>query len=332
MNVGGTRNALELAAQARRRATSTRSPRSRPPATTAASSTSRCSTRASACPRRTTARSSSPRRSSARSATVPWRVYRPAIVVGHSETGAMDKVDGPYYFFPVLKRLRDIAARLGAAGRRRPRRHQRGAGRLRRQGDGPHRPPARPRRPGLPPGQPRAAEHRRAGQHLRRGRQGAPVRRARRPQRHRPGADGHAPPRPAPDDPARASRCGRRRCTSRSSRPSVGSASRPRCSSTSRSPRSTPRVAPRRRSPGSGISVPDLESYASTLWSLLGGDARRLDQGRLLHRQGADRQDRRDHRRLLGHRPGDGGAGRQGRRHPDPGRAGHRQARGHQGG
>jgi NAD(P)-dependent dehydrogenase (short-subunit alcohol dehydrogenase family)/thioester reductase-like protein len=40
-------------------------------------------------------------------AEVPWRVYRPAIVVGHSETGAMDKVDGPYYFFPVMKTLRD---------------------------------------------------------------------------------------------------------------------------------------------------------------------------------------------------------------------------------
>src|SRR6185295_10418117 len=38
---------------------------------------------------------------------VPWRVYRPAVVVGHSDTGAMDKVDGPYYFFPLLKRLRD---------------------------------------------------------------------------------------------------------------------------------------------------------------------------------------------------------------------------------
>jgi NAD(P)-dependent dehydrogenase (short-subunit alcohol dehydrogenase family) len=38
---------------------------------------------------------------------IPWRVYRPAIVVGHSETGAMDKIDGPYYFFPLLKRLRD---------------------------------------------------------------------------------------------------------------------------------------------------------------------------------------------------------------------------------
>ena len=40
-------------------------------------------------------------------ASVPWRVYRPAIVVGHSESGAMDKVDGPYYFFPVMKLLRD---------------------------------------------------------------------------------------------------------------------------------------------------------------------------------------------------------------------------------
>jgi NAD(P)-dependent dehydrogenase (short-subunit alcohol dehydrogenase family) len=40
-------------------------------------------------------------------ARLPWRVYRPAIVVGHSETGAMDKVDGPYYFFPLLKRMRD---------------------------------------------------------------------------------------------------------------------------------------------------------------------------------------------------------------------------------
>jgi NAD(P)-dependent dehydrogenase (short-subunit alcohol dehydrogenase family) len=39
--------------------------------------------------------------------TVPWRVYRPAIVVGDSQTGAMDKVDGPYYFFPLMKMLRD---------------------------------------------------------------------------------------------------------------------------------------------------------------------------------------------------------------------------------
>src|SRR5215208_6097225 len=39
---------------------------------------------------------------------VPWRVYRPGIVVGHSETGEMDKVDGPYYFFKLIRRLRGV--------------------------------------------------------------------------------------------------------------------------------------------------------------------------------------------------------------------------------
>ncbi|WP_208103686.1 SDR family oxidoreductase [Mycolicibacterium sp. CBMA 226] len=34
-----------------------------------------------------------------------YRVYRPAVVVGDSRTGEMDKVDGPYYFFGVLSRL-----------------------------------------------------------------------------------------------------------------------------------------------------------------------------------------------------------------------------------
>ena len=31
-----------------------------------------------------------------------YRVYRPAVVVGDSRTGEMDKVDGPYYFFGML--------------------------------------------------------------------------------------------------------------------------------------------------------------------------------------------------------------------------------------
>jgi len=39
-------------------------------------------------------------------ATVPWRVYRPAIVVGHSQTGEMDKIDGPYYFFKAIQKAR----------------------------------------------------------------------------------------------------------------------------------------------------------------------------------------------------------------------------------
>src|SRR6478752_706066 len=34
-----------------------------------------------------------------------YRVYRPAVVVGDSRTGGMDKIDGPYYFFGLLARL-----------------------------------------------------------------------------------------------------------------------------------------------------------------------------------------------------------------------------------
>jgi thioester reductase-like protein len=37
---------------------------------------------------------------------MPWRVYRPAIVVGNSQTGEMDKVDGPYYMFKAIQKLR----------------------------------------------------------------------------------------------------------------------------------------------------------------------------------------------------------------------------------
>ena len=39
---------------------------------------------------------------------IKWRIYRPGMVVGHSRTGEMDKIDGPYYFFSLLKRLRQM--------------------------------------------------------------------------------------------------------------------------------------------------------------------------------------------------------------------------------
>jgi NAD(P)-dependent dehydrogenase (short-subunit alcohol dehydrogenase family) len=39
---------------------------------------------------------------------VPWSVYRPALVVGDSRTGEMDKIDGPYYFFKLIQRMRQI--------------------------------------------------------------------------------------------------------------------------------------------------------------------------------------------------------------------------------
>ena len=52
---------------------------------------------------------------------VPWRVYRPSMVIGHSQTGEMDKIDGPYYLFRTLKMgarlpsvLRVLGPRLGA--------------------------------------------------------------------------------------------------------------------------------------------------------------------------------------------------------------------------
>ncbi|MBE7366278.1 SDR family oxidoreductase [Ramlibacter pallidus] len=39
---------------------------------------------------------------------VPWTVYRPAMVVGDSRTGEMDKIDGPYYFFKLIQRMRQL--------------------------------------------------------------------------------------------------------------------------------------------------------------------------------------------------------------------------------
>ncbi|QDZ29443.1 SDR family oxidoreductase [Noviherbaspirillum sp. UKPF54] len=39
---------------------------------------------------------------------VPWTVYRPGMVVGDSRTGEMDKIDGPYYFFKPIQRLRRL--------------------------------------------------------------------------------------------------------------------------------------------------------------------------------------------------------------------------------
>ena len=37
---------------------------------------------------------------------IPFRIYRPAFVVGHSKTGEIDKIDGPYYLFTLIKKIR----------------------------------------------------------------------------------------------------------------------------------------------------------------------------------------------------------------------------------
>jgi NAD(P)-dependent dehydrogenase (short-subunit alcohol dehydrogenase family) len=41
----------------------------------------------------------------------PFRIYRPGFVVGHSKTGEIDKIDGPYYFFKTLQKARDLVPR-----------------------------------------------------------------------------------------------------------------------------------------------------------------------------------------------------------------------------
>lgn len=39
---------------------------------------------------------------------IPFRIYRPAMVVGDSATGETSKIDGPYYLFKLIQRLHDI--------------------------------------------------------------------------------------------------------------------------------------------------------------------------------------------------------------------------------
>lgn len=39
---------------------------------------------------------------------MPWRIYRPGMVVGHSKTGQMDKIDGPYYFFDAINNFSKV--------------------------------------------------------------------------------------------------------------------------------------------------------------------------------------------------------------------------------
>ena len=42
---------------------------------------------------------------------VPWRIYRPGMVVGDSRSGVIDKVDGPYYLFKLIQKVRDCLPR-----------------------------------------------------------------------------------------------------------------------------------------------------------------------------------------------------------------------------
>jgi len=42
-----------------------------------------------------------------RASSVRYRIYRPGLVIGSSETGAADRIDGPYYAFKLIQRLRN---------------------------------------------------------------------------------------------------------------------------------------------------------------------------------------------------------------------------------
>ena len=94
----------------------------------------------------------------------------PRIVVGHSKTGEIDKIDGPYYFFKLIQKMRKALPQWMPTVGHRGRAHQHRAGGLRRRCDGPHRAQEGAGRRLLPPDRPGAAPHRRDPQPLRQGR------------------------------------------------------------------------------------------------------------------------------------------------------------------
>ena len=253
----------------------------------------------------------SPRQSCATSAKIPWRVYRPGVVVGHSETGEIDKIDGPYYFFSRHPAAARRAAALAAWHRHRGRRDQHRAGGLRGQGDGLPGPPARPRRAGVPPHRPGAADRRRPDQGAHQGRA-----RARCPR---------STSTPAPSTPCRSVSPlrsphlpGARQVTDLA----LAELGIPReMFAYLTYPTHFDSTKTQQALAGSGISVPPLATYAQTLWEYWERNYspdRRKD--RALARA-IQRQDRPDHRRVLGYRPGHRAARRCGRRPGHPRRA-----------
>ena len=80
--------------------------RSPSPAPTRACSARTCSTRARSCPSSYHRTKFESEKIAREESSVPWRVYRPSVVIGHSKTGEMDKIDGPYYFFKAIQKAR----------------------------------------------------------------------------------------------------------------------------------------------------------------------------------------------------------------------------------
>ena len=198
--------------------------------------------------------------------TVPWRVYRPAVVVGHSETGAMDKIDGPYYFFSLFKRLRDHlppGCRSSASTSATPT-SCRSTTSPRRWTTSPTSPAStgRPSTWSTPTRSPPSSVVNILATAAKAPRFAVPLDRR---------VTGVLPTSLLPRalrPPGWCRTCSaRRRPSSCSARPSAGSASRPRCCEHISFPTTYASRRTERALSGSGISCPDLEGYAATLWT-----------------------------------------------------------------
>ena len=98
---------------------------------------------------------------------IPFRIYRPGMVVGHSQDRRHRQDRRAVLLLQGAAEAARVLAALDAAGRHRGRLHQRRAGRLRRRRDRPPRAPARTGRPLLPPHRPEAAARRRGAERVR---------------------------------------------------------------------------------------------------------------------------------------------------------------------
>ena len=117
-------------------------------------------------------------------------VFRPGIVVGHSQTGEMDKIDGPYYLFKLLQKLRNaLPAWVPLAGPEGGKTTIVPVDFVAKRWTTSHTCPTRAPRRHLPPGGPRPDDHRRRAEHVRPRGPRAPVRDARRPEPDQGGAE-----------------------------------------------------------------------------------------------------------------------------------------------
>ena len=236
---------------------------------------------------------------------VPWRVYRPSIVVGNSQ----DRRDGQDRR-PLLLLQGDPEAAVRAAAvvpdrLAGVRAHQPRAGRLRRRGGRPHLPPGRARRSGLPRRRPQAAEVRRRAERLRERRARAARRHAGRQEGHRHAAEGR--PLVRPEDPRAAG--DQAQLPGRLRHPRGGAPER-RARDEVRRPR---RPARARRLGDRAARARDLRRQAV---GLLGAQPRPGPVQGPLVRGRRQRQDRRHHRRVERHRPRRRAQDRRGRRDP----------------